>query len=151
MRTGEKMAQTKRELVVVGIDGSDSSLQALRWAVGYAEKTGAVIEAFHAWQIPTTYGTPVKVLPGESFEATAERALRGSVDGVLDGRTDVEVIPVAEMGYPPKALVEHSKTADLLVVGSRGRGGLTGTLLGSVSLHCVTHSGCPVVVIRTEK
>jgi nucleotide-binding universal stress UspA family protein len=88
---------------------------------------------------------------GESFEATAERALRGSVDGVLDGRTDIEVTPVVEMGYPPKGLVEHSKTADLLVVGSRGRGGLAGTLLGSVSLHCVSLSGCPVVVIRTEK
>lgn len=145
------MMQGKQERVIVGIDGSDSSLRALRWAMQYAEKTGAAIEALHAWQIPTTYGAPVAVLPGENFEATAERALQGSVDGELGGRTDLEVNPVAEMGYPPKVLVEHSKEADLLVVGTRGRGGLAGTLLGSVSLHCVTHAGCPVVVIRSEE
>jgi nucleotide-binding universal stress UspA family protein len=142
------MTQDSSERVVVGIDGSDPSLEALRWAIRYAERTGAVVEALHAWWIPTTYGAPVETVPGESFAETAERALRGSLDEVLEGRTDVQVEPVAEMGYPPKVLVEHSKSADLLVVGSRGRGGLAGTLLGSVSLHCVSHAACPVVVIR---
>lgn len=142
------MKQDSSERVVVGIDGSAASLRALRWAVRYAERTGAVVEALHAWWIPPTYGVPVGVLPGETFAETAERALRGSVDEVLEGRTDLQVEPVAEMGYPPKVLVEHAKQADLLVVGSRGRGGLSGTLLGSVSLHCVSHAACPVVVVR---
>jgi nucleotide-binding universal stress UspA family protein len=144
------MAQGKHEKVVVGVDGSPTSLRALRWALEYAERTGAAIEALHAWQIPTTYGAPVAVLPGENFAATAERALNGSVDQELGDRDDLHVERVAEMGYPPKVLVEHAKAADLLVVGSRGRGGFTGTLLGSVSLHCVTHAACPVVVVRVD-
>ncbi|MDA1359090.1 universal stress protein [Glycomyces luteolus] len=144
------MAEHESERVVVGVDGSPPSLKALRWAIAYAERTGAVVEAFHAWQIPTTYGTPVEVLPGERFAETAERALKGSVAEVHGDRTVPVVVPVAEMGYPPKALVERSKEADLLVVGSRGRGGLA-ALLGSVSLHCVSHAACPVVVVRAAE
>jgi nucleotide-binding universal stress UspA family protein len=87
---------------------------------------------------------------GENFAATAERALDETVDRELGGRKDLEVERVAELGYPPKVLVERSKSADLMVVGSRGRGGFAGTLLGSVSLHCVTHAGCPVVVVRAK-
>lgn len=144
------MAQGKQERVLVGIDGSPTSVRALQWALQYAERTGAKIEAVHAWQIPTSYGAPVAVLPGENFAATAERALDETVDRELGGRKDLEVERVAELGYPPKVLVERSKSADLMVVGSRGRGGFAGTLLGSVSLHCVTHAGCPVVVVRAN-
>lgn len=144
------MAQGKQERVMVGIDGSPTSVRALQWALQYAERTGAKIEAVHAWQIPTSYGAPVAVLPGENFAATAERALDETVDRELGGRNDLEVERVAELGYPPKVLVERSKSADLMVVGSRGRGGFAGTLLGSVSLHCVTHAGCPVVVVRAN-
>lgn len=142
------MKQNGFERVVVGIDGSSPSLQALRWAIRYAERTGAGVVALHAWWIPTTYGVPVGLLPGETFAETAERALRGSLDEVLEGRTDLEIEAVAEMGYPPKVLVEHAEGADLLVVGSRGRGSLAGSLLGSVSLHCVSRAACPVVVVR---
>ncbi|HLU28824.1 MAG TPA: universal stress protein [Glycomyces sp.] len=145
------MPETASERVVVGIDGSETSLRALRWAVRYAEKTGAAIEALHAWQIPTAYGTPVAVLPGEDFRAAAEQALHRSVESQLGGRTDLAVEEVAEMGYPPKVLVDRSAEADLLVVGSRGRGALRGTLLGSVSLHCVSHAACPVVTVRDER
>jgi nucleotide-binding universal stress UspA family protein len=146
-----EMARGARERVVVGLDGSETSLRALRWAMRYAERTGAIIEALHAWQIPTAYGAPVAILPGEDFRATAERALRQSVEGELGDRTDLEVEQTAEMGYPPKVLVDRSKEADLLVVGSRGRGALRGTLLGSVSLHCVSHAACPVVVVHDEQ
>lgn len=146
-----EMEHDKSERIAVGIDGSASSLEALRWAVRYAQRTDAVIEAVHAWQIPTTYGTPVGILPGESFAATAERALKGSIDEVVGDRSDVEVVPVTEQGYPPTTLVERSREADLLVVGSRGRGGLAGVLLGSVSLHCVSHALCPVVVVRAAE
>lgn len=142
------MAQEKQERVVVGVDGSPTSIRALQWALRYAERTGAKIEAVHAWQIPTSYGAPVALLPGEDFAATAERALNQSVDQEVGGRGGIEVERIADMGYPPKVLVEHSKAADLLVVGSRGHGGFTGTLLGSVSLHCVSHAACPVVVVR---
>ncbi|WP_112133404.1 universal stress protein [Glycomyces dulcitolivorans] len=138
----------EQERFVVGIDGSPASLDALRWAIDHAERLGAVVEALHVWQIPNLYGSPVEDLPGESFEATAKRALHGSIGEVLGGRTDAPVEPATRQGYAPKILVERSETADLLVVGSRGRGALAGTLLGSVGLHCVTHARCPVVVVR---
>jgi nucleotide-binding universal stress UspA family protein len=142
------MTDQQTERIVVAIDGSATSLEALRWAIDHADRLGAVVEALHVWQIPNEYGVPIPDVPGENFEDTAERALRGSIDEVLAGRTGAPVEAVTTQGYPPKALVERSKTADLLVVGSRGRGALAGTLLGSVSLHCVTHAECPVVVIR---
>jgi nucleotide-binding universal stress UspA family protein len=142
------MVDREPERIVVAIDGSAASLDALRWAIDHADRLGAVVEALHVWQIPNEYGVPISRVPGENFEGTAKRALQGSVDEVLAGRTDAPVEAVTLQGYPPKILVERSKTADLLVVGSRGRGALAGTLLGSVSLHCVTHAECPVVVIR---
>lgn len=141
----------RQERVLVGVDGSATSVKALRWAMRYAERTGAKLDAVHAWQIPTTYGAPVEVLPGENFAATARRALNETVDKELGDRDDLEVGRIAEMGYPPKLLVEQSKEADLLVVGSRGRGGLKGAFLGSVSLHCVSRAACPVVVVRTAE
>jgi nucleotide-binding universal stress UspA family protein len=143
------MVDQKPERIVVAIDGSPSSLDALRWAIDHADRLGAVVEALHVWQIPNEYGVPIPNVPGETFEATAKRALQGSIDEVLGDRTDAPVEAVTRQGYPPKILVERSQTADLLVVGSRGRGALAGTLLGSVSLHCVTHAGCPVVLVRS--
>lgn len=140
----------KQERIVVGLDGSPTSIRALRWALGYAERTGAKIEAVYAWQAPTSYGAPVALLPGEDVAATAEQALHESVDRELQGRADLEVEHIASQGYPPKVLLDHAKSADLLVVGSRGHGGFIGTLLGSVSLHCVTHATCPVVVVHRE-
>jgi len=142
------MVDQQPERIVVAIDGSSASLDALRWAIDHAERLGAVVEALHVWQIPNEYGVPIPNVPGETFEATAKRALQGSIDEVLGDRTDAPIEAVTLQGYPPKILVDRSKTADLLVVGSRGRGALAGTLLGSVSLHCVTHGQCPVVVVR---
>ncbi|SDD16162.1 universal stress protein [Glycomyces harbinensis] len=144
------MAQEERERVLVGVDGSEASIRALRWAMRYAERTGAVIEAVHVWQVPTTYGSPVKAVPGENFAETGERALNETVDHELAGRKDLEVRRIAQGGHPSDVMVERSRSADLLVVGSRGQGGLKGALLGSVSLRCVTHAACPVVVIRAE-
>ena len=144
------MSHEAQGRIVVGVDGSPQSLEALRWALNQAEAPGASIEAIHAWQIPVAYGAPVAVMPGESFAASAERALGESVEQVLGGRTDIHVARVAEQGLPAKVLLEHSRGAELLVVGSRGRGGFKGLLLGSVSQHCVSHAHCPVVVIRHE-
>ncbi|PRY55969.1 universal stress protein [Glycomyces artemisiae] len=143
------MEQTER--VVVGVDGSPVSMEALAWALRYAEKTGAAVAAVYGWQPPVVYGTAVEAVPGESFTETAERALNESVDAALDGREDLVVERTAALGHPAKVLIEQSKTAGLLVVGSRGQGGIKGTLLGSVSLHCVTNADCPVVVIRAAE
>jgi nucleotide-binding universal stress UspA family protein len=144
------MAGEDRERVLVGIDGSPASIKAFRWAMRYAERTGASIDAVHVWQVPTVYGSPIEMVPGENFAETGQRALEGTVDHELGGRTDLEVRRIAQGGYPPRVLVERSADADLLVVGSRGQGGFKGALLGSVSMRCVTHAACPVVVVRTE-
>ncbi|HEU5127531.1 MAG TPA: universal stress protein [Glycomyces sp.] len=136
--------------IVVGVDGSPSSLEALRWALRQAKATGSSVEAVHAWQIPVSYGTAVAVVPGENFAESAQRALEESVDDVLGGGDDVQVNRVAAQGLPAQVLIERSHDAELLVVGSRGRGGFKGLLLGSVSQHCVTHAHCPVVVLRPE-
>ncbi len=136
---------------MVGVDGSPPSLQALRWALRQAKATDASVEAVHAWQIPVAYGTAVAVIPGENFAESARRALEESVDEVLAGRDDVQVERVAEQGLPAQVLIERSQGAELLVVGSRGRGGFKGLLLGSVSQHCVSHAHCPVVVLRPEE
>ncbi|MFG3341280.1 universal stress protein [Glycomyces sp. NPDC048151] len=144
------MAAEERERVLVGVDGSPASTKALRWAMRYAERTGASIDAVHVWQVPTVYGSPIEIVPGESFAESGQRALEGTVDRELGGRTDLEVRRISQGGYPPKVLVELSKDYDLMAVGSRGQGGLKGALVGSVSLRCVTHAACPVVVVRAD-
>jgi nucleotide-binding universal stress UspA family protein len=136
--------------IVVGVDGSPSSLQALRWALRQAKATDSSVEAVHAWQIPVAYGTAVAVVPGDNFAESARRALEESVDEALAGRDDVQVDRVTEQGLPAQVLIERSRGAELLVVGS-GRGGFKGLLLGSVSQHCVAHAHCPVVVLRPEE
>ncbi|WP_035699981.1 universal stress protein, partial [Glycomyces tenuis] len=107
----------KQQQVVVGIDGSEPAVRALRWALGYAEQTGARIEAVHAWQIPAMYGTAVAAVPSGEFRSAAERVLRETVDEALGEHGGLDVERVTEMGHPSKVLVEHSEGADLLVVG----------------------------------
>ncbi len=149
--TGHKDDQATR--IVVGVDGSSSSTTALHWAIRQAELTGAAVEAVIAWQYPVNYGSfgwaPVSMEEGGTdFGEIAEKTLTDAINKTVDPNTDVTVRPVVSQGNPAQVLLEAARDADLLVVGSRGHGGLTGALLGSVSLHCVHHAACPVVVIR---
>jgi nucleotide-binding universal stress UspA family protein len=130
--------------IVVGIDGSASSIDALRWAVRQAHVTGSVVEAMMAWQYPAG------MVPGgaEDFEAESRQALDGAIEQACSGAPPVQVIRVVEEGAPAPTLVRRSKDAALLVVGSRGHGAFVGMLIGSVSEYCVTHAHCPVVVLR---
>jgi nucleotide-binding universal stress UspA family protein len=139
--------QTKR--IVVGVDGSPSSVHALEWAIRQAELTGDVIEAGHAWHFPSIYWMPVADVP--DFAGLAAEILDKSIAearNATDQNVPVEIRPVVVEGNPAQALLDMAKGADLLVVGSRGHGGFTGALLGSVSQHVVHHSPCPVVVVR---
>ena len=136
--------------IVVGIDDSPGARAALRWAVGQAKVTGAKIEAVYAFDFHVTWDEE----PGVQFEdwrSRAELLARESLNEVL---ADVSLSPddglisaVAVEGSPAPILIAASMDADLLVVGSRGRGGFGGLLLGSVSQHCVGHAKCPVVVV----
>jgi len=139
--------------IVVGVDGSDSSQAALRWAYDEAASHGASLTVVTAWHPPRLPQTPpYGSLPPEGYlhqpQHNALALLDGLTAGLADTRPEVEVRTVVEEGNPAEVLIEHSARADLVVVGSRGHGGFAGMLLGSVSHHLVAHSKCPVVVRR---
>ena len=151
------MSATKTEKpprIVVGVDGSASSLAALRWAVHQAELTGGTVDAVVAWQMPATmtgFGfAPVAVADGSEMEQTAQRVLDHAVSKVTSPEGGPAVRRLAVQGFPAPVLLGASARADLLVLGSRGHGGFSGALLGSVSQHCVRHARCPVVIIRGD-
>ncbi len=136
--------------VVVGVDGSDGSIGALKFALEEARIRGAGIKVVNAWHIPPgIYGsgwspTPVDL---DEYRKLAEKALLASVEesGIAD--SGVEVTTILREGHAADVLCEEATSADLLVVGSRGLGGFRGLLLGSVSQQVVQHAPCPVVVV----
>jgi nucleotide-binding universal stress UspA family protein len=141
--------------IVAGVDGSPSSLSALRWAVRQAGLTGAAVDAVIAWRYPVVAGgaygiAPVVMVEGFDFRKNAEKILADAISAVVDPGGSVPVRARAVQGNPAQVLLDASDDADLLVVGSRGHGGFTEALLGSVSQHCVHHARCPVVVIRGQ-
>lgn len=136
---------TQSGRIVVGVDGSPASLDALRWAAHQAELTGACLEAVTSWSYPTTYGFPV--IANVDWEQGARTVLDQAVVEALGDAGESVVRRVAE-GHPARLLADVSEGADLLVVGSRGHGGFAGLLLGSVSEYVVAHAPCPVVVVR---
>jgi nucleotide-binding universal stress UspA family protein len=135
-----------KPLTVVGLDGSVESHRALEWALQYTRQTGGSIEFVTAYARPTSYGLPLVVGgldPDVEAKAILDKALAEAVDLPSE-----RVAAIAVHGSPTDALVAKSVDADLLVVGSRGRGGVAELLLGSVSTYCVHHAHCPVVVLR---
>jgi nucleotide-binding universal stress UspA family protein len=136
------------ERIVVGVDGSESAQEALRWAVAEARVRNAIVEAVYAWHQPfaTGYAELGEINNLDHFEKEAQQALDAAVDAVdTSGIAPVErrLVP----GGAASVLVEQAKGASLLVVGSRGRGGFSGLLLGSVSQQTAHHAPCPVVII----
>lgn len=134
--------------IVVGVDGSPSSLAALNWAARYAEASGAVLEVVTSWQWPNTFGAPLVVPAGYDPDADARAVLEQALRAVRQTHPGLVIRPTVVQSHPAPALVEASRGADLLVVGSRGHGEFAGMLLGSVSEHCVANAHCPVLVLR---
>jgi len=145
--------------IVVGIDGSEASKDALRWAIAEARLRHATVVAVHAWQppslpheiSPTFAPIPAALDVAEMLprlEESARLLVEEVVRDVAGAEPPVEVRPAAIEGTPAAALIEAARDADLLVVGSRGHGGFTGLLLGSVGLQAVQHAPCPVVICR---
>ena len=147
------MTATDIKFIIVGVDGSDHSRAALQWAYGEAAHHDASLTVVTAWQPPTLpMSPPYGALSDKDYDTqprTEALALLEKLTGELDARTPaVDVRTSIEEGSPAKVLIERSKGADLVVVGSRGHGGFAGMLLGSVSQHLVAHAECPVVVVR---
>ncbi|HEY8726117.1 MAG TPA: universal stress protein [Gaiellaceae bacterium] len=141
------------EKIVVGIDRSDASKDALRWAVEDARARGAEVVALHAYEVPVPAAdaspAPPVDLPALVADAHtgAQQFVTKVVDEVVGNAVSVDVAPIAVEDAPAKALLDASRDADLLVVGSHGHG-LSGLFLGSVSLECVQHAACPVLIYR---
>jgi nucleotide-binding universal stress UspA family protein len=134
----------RNEIIVVGVDGSDESIGALRWAANYAKAVGGSLHAVRTWHYPWAMQTAPEQID-ESVESQVRKELEAAVQ---KADLDVEVEVRAVEGHASLALVKESAKADLLVVGNRGHGAFHELMLGSVSLHCVTNASCPVVVVR---
>jgi nucleotide-binding universal stress UspA family protein len=144
---------SRKYRIVVGVDGSPGSMEALNWAVCEAGQHVASVHAVMAWEYPQAYAVNVwglgmdPTLDAQAGLASAAAAEAARVAGAAGDAQDVVVTSEAVEGHPAVALLQASEVADLLVVGSRGHGGFVGALLGSVSQHVVCHAGCPVVVV----
>ncbi len=141
------------EKVVVGTDGSDASFEAVKWAAREAIAHNAQLEVIHTWTVPAISDPmammPIQ-LPVEEFikqaEAVSDHASRVARDA---GASDVK--GVVARGSAAEHLITASKSALMVVVGTRGHGGFVGLLLGSVAQQVATHAACPVVVVPHRK
>jgi len=132
--------------VVVGVDGSEQSRLALARAAELARQMGALLEPVSVWQYPPVPET--SMLSDWSPERDAAELLRECLDEEFDGDVPEWVRPTVSAGPPARTLIESSRGAELLVVGSRGHGGFVGLLLGSVSSACAEYAHCPVLIMR---
>ena len=138
--------------IVVGIDGSPEADAALSFAHAEATLRGVALHIVCAWEPATASYV------GEAFAATPDAFLEAEqhADDVLQAAleqlpsTDVEVEALAIEGHPARVLIDHAATAELLVLGSRGRGATKRLLLGSVSTHLAHHTPCPLVIVPTH-
>ncbi len=141
----------EKATVVVGVDGSKTSADAIAFAFDQAEATGAKVLAVHAWHSPaSTYDGglgPLMFDPAE-VEEVSRVLVAESIAGAVADHPDVEVETRLISGQRARALLMAAESADLLVVGSRGRGGFAGLLLGSVSQGVLHHAHCPVAIVR---
>jgi nucleotide-binding universal stress UspA family protein len=139
--------------IVVGVDGSEGGRAALRWAVREAHLRGCPLEAVSVWSFPVAAGFPYAEMQGLSsvdLRQRTESMLATEVDKALaDEGVEADVSQRVVMSHPVTALRQAAEHADLLVVGTRGRGGFSGLLLGSTSRECAHHAPCPVVIVPT--
>lgn len=140
------------ERIVVGLDGSEAASAALAFAVTEARLRGAQVDAVIAWHEPYVAPTMTPVVADPAvFEESAERVLDRALEGIDQSAEPVKVERRVVHGAAASVLLEAAEGASLLVVGSRGRGGFAGLLLGSVSQQVVHHATCPVVIIPTHR
>ncbi|HEY8527290.1 MAG TPA: universal stress protein [Acidimicrobiales bacterium] len=136
---------------VVGVDGSDHSRRALRWAAAAAEAAGVPARAVQSWALTHEVAEPLGSIAFEpdEMDERVQRALAGAVAETLGSPSAVatEVL----RGQPAGALLGATTPDSVLVLGARGLGGFRGLLLGSVSQECVEYASCPVVVVRTDR
>ncbi|MER5913549.1 universal stress protein [Streptomyces sp. NPDC001982] len=137
--------------VVVGVDGSPSSHAALRWAVRYAGLVGGHVDALAAWELGGLYGWSAPAVDTDFDEEVARQQLTQELTDALGTEGAGEVRALLVRGNPVDVLLRAAEDAEIVVVGSHGRGGFARALLGSVSQNVAQHASCPVVIVRHEQ
>jgi nucleotide-binding universal stress UspA family protein len=143
-------AEHIRPVIVVGIDGSLPSSRALKWAAEEARFRHGDLRVVRAWSLPI-YSVGFIGMPDGAFTDASKLAVQDVDDqiaAVLGEEPDPPIERVIEFGQSARVILDAAKGADLVVVGSRGHGGFTGLILGSVSTQVLHHAKCPVLVIR---
>ncbi|WP_209752609.1 MULTISPECIES: universal stress protein [unclassified Arthrobacter] len=144
---GPSQSQEKPR-IVVGVDGSAMSVAALRWAARIAPALDATITAVAAWHFPVDTGFGWSTPSGWDPEAGAREVLKEALSAAFGDKPPQGLTQRTVMGHAAYVLIEESRSARMLVVGSRGHGGFAGLLLGSVSSACAEHAQCPVMVVH---
>jgi nucleotide-binding universal stress UspA family protein len=138
--------------IYVGIDGSSHSQLALQWAMREAVIRREPLTVIAVHEVPTSGWGGMIVYPQDSeLRAESRKAAQEAVDKAaaqLGGAVPSSVTVQASVGLPAAQLIEVSKDADLLVIGSRGAGGFTRLIVGSTSAQVSEHAHCPVVIVR---
>ncbi|WP_235933792.1 universal stress protein [Agromyces humi] len=134
---------------MVGVDGSAQSVAALRFAAELGGRLGVAVHALAVWNYPTLlYGNYYYPESDVTPEEDATRVVEGAMQAAFGTVIPDWVTAAIQRGRPADVLIEQSKDAMMLAVGTRGHGGFTGLLLGSVSSACSAHAHCPVLVVH---
>lgn len=148
------MSEAKEVELVVGIDGSEPSKAALRWAVRQAELVRGRVRAVAAWRQPTVAAAPdgtaaMPVVSDDDLEAQARHWIDDAL-AELPGNTADLVASSVEEGDPGSVLLDHGSNAELLILGNKSRGAIAGAIAGSVALHCVHRARRPIVLVPAD-
>ena len=136
--------------IVVGVDGSEASIEALKRAQNLAVPLGAQVIATAYWEFPQVYGGYV-AMGIDGFEESTGQILKESLEKAFGPDVPENVVSRLVRGHTRESLIEASRDADMIVVGRRGHGGFGGLLVGSVSSACVAHALCPVLVVHAPE
>ena len=147
--TTENQWTSTSDRVVVGVDGSHASLEALEWALRYASLNHSNVDVVAAWDWHVNVSL-APIAPGFAPERSAARMLDCVIRRKRAEHPDLRIYGRVVQGKAASVLEDASKGAALLVIATRGHGEFIGLLLDSVGEHCVTHARCPVLVYRNE-
>jgi nucleotide-binding universal stress UspA family protein len=148
MKTKENAPSSR---ILVGVDGSPSSIDALRYARRLAEALDEPLEVITTWDLPAQLGYGNYLFDERALVERAQAVVRNAIADAFAGAPPGKVSTLVKRGPAARTLIEQSASAAMLVLGSRGHGGFVGMVLGSVSAACAAHADCPVVIFHAPK
>ncbi len=137
--------------ILVGVDGSESSIDAVHRAVELSAESDAPVVGITTWEYPIALDAYYPMVDDWSPRANADRVLAAAMQAAFPGSPPARFTGVVLEGPAARVLIEESKNAAMLVLGSRGHGGIAGLLLGSVSTACAEHAHCPVLIMHRPR